>query len=1546
MWRISPAGLVCVFGLVWASEDAAGQQGLLGHWKFDEGQGDLAVDSSGNENDGDIWNADWVKGPFGTALAFDGQGAYVSIPEIAGLDGSDEMTVEAWAWWEGTGKYPNIISGGTWSPGGFLIFVNDNQCSFRLGRPGFSASNHREQWREVSSGLLTPFAMGQWYHLAATFKRPVIKTYVNGQPVGSANWDYPVGHKGDLVIGKWSGAVSHKGLIDEVRVFNRALDAGEITASFKEQATGRSATPQGQTAYKKIPRASQLATAVATFENEFAKLAIGPRGRCTALLDKSTGEDRILRTTPLVWIRQGDKTHRRAKCSFEDGKLTLRFDKAQTTVVVGVTAKPKYFVFRVESVEKKGSGVFSASNRAKGNQEGAEKTPDPFFPDEVTFVDLNLKSCQRVHAMSGLAADDRFGVCLRTLNLETNVQVGRNPPVLTAKAFEEHGFEGAGAALVACPTPQMRSVLQDVVRNEGLPYSALGGPFAQDAAENRGSYVFARVSEKNVDQWIELARRGGIQYIHLSGWEQSLGHYEPREDLFPNGLDGMKAVADRLHEAGLKVGIHTLTGCISPHDPWVRPTPDPRLATDGTFTLKIDLDEKGTEVPIAEPPGNYPTIWAYSSRGNCIRIDDELIHFSVISNEAPYGFFKCQRGAFGTKVAAHKKGAPVHHLIARYGCFIPDEKSTLVDEVAERIANVYNTCGIDQIYMDGAEAMRGWYGIARMRHAIFTRLKRPALVEASCWGHHSWPFHSRVGAWDHPKWGLKRFADDHLAAVQQYRNACLLEAQLGWWVILGPARDWDMEMPDEIEYLCAKALAHDVPLSFQNVSASGTPQNARQDEFFTTIGRYEQLRLANYFAESVKEKLREERQECRLAQADNGDWQLIPTGHDQHKVTGLNDGTSTWTVANRFAAQPARFRIHALYSAFPYDDEQNMVLADFSQDGEFTPAGTGPRVACAVRRGSPDPAETPDRRSPARSETSGRASGSVGRPATTSGEPATMLRFTATNEGDSPVGAWARAVKQFDPVVNMTPYDAIGLWVHGDGKGSLLNLQLTNLPEYFRTLDDHHIKLDFVGWRYFELLLRERDAAAYHDYKWPYGAHCVLHRSPLVRHAVSKLTAYLNNLPPEDEVTCYLSPVKALRTRKVVLQNPTVEIGGKRLMFPVALESGMYIEFESPDDCRVYDERGNLIQLLEPQGDVPILTSNDNKVTFTCEGTEGFRSRAEVTVITCCEPLGDRMPKDRIDWSLLRREYESPRTICALDGRQNEWQVICRSDAGQAGLEIELGVEKVGDKLAAYNAASAVTLESFDAPDASAQTTGQPSTYAYDLQYTSGGCSPDVTQKLTRSSDVVKLGKTSACYTAISTRDDNGGWSVKGKRFKEPVDLSGFAAIGFWLHGDANGQSFKLQLHDADGGWQDMYTTVNFNGWRYCQFDLGAPSLKDLSKIDAVNIYYNGIPAGKTVTCHVDEIRVLREAEPLRDPVLTIAGQRIQFPVAMKAGDKLVLKGVGDCRLYRKTGTVEEVTPEGSAARLSPGPHPVMFSLPNPSPIEFRVTVSLVKVYP
>ena len=139
--------------------------------------------------------------------------------------------------WEAVGRYPNILTGGRWSPGGFLLFVQDATCSFRMGRPGHAASDPGGGWQEISAPLLGKIELGRWYYIAATFKRPNITSYVDGVKVGSATWDYPVGYAGDLLIGRWGGtAECHRGLIDEVKVRNTALSPDEILASYAAEA--------------------------------------------------------------------------------------------------------------------------------------------------------------------------------------------------------------------------------------------------------------------------------------------------------------------------------------------------------------------------------------------------------------------------------------------------------------------------------------------------------------------------------------------------------------------------------------------------------------------------------------------------------------------------------------------------------------------------------------------------------------------------------------------------------------------------------------------------------------------------------------------------------------------------------------------------------------------------------------------------------------------------------------------------------------------------------------------------------------------------------------------------------------------------------------------------------------------------------------------------------------------------------------------------------------------------------------------------------------
>jgi hypothetical protein len=439
---------------------------------------------------------------------------------------------------------------------------------------------------------------------------------------------------------------------------------------------------------------------------------------------------------------------------------------------------------------------------------------------------------------------------------------------------------------------------------------------------------------------------------------------------------------------------------------------------------------------------------------------------------------------------------------------------------------------------------------------------------------------------------LKRFIDVHCRDNERARKTYLLPAELGWWAILGASREHGCERRDEIEYLCCKALAHDSPLSFQGVQVSGRPWCARQDEYLELIGQYERLRLAGYFPEAIRERLRQEKTDFRLVPAGSESWQFVPTDYADHKVTGLGNSSQAWTVVNRYGAQPVKLRIEALYSLQPFDSAAGLVFADCTGSCPFTAGNAASNIKHRIAA-APKQAKV------------GKASAC----------------YEAFNGSDSRRGAWALASKKFTPVFNLGERGGLGVWIHGDGKGELLNLQLTNPTQFWSTCDEHYVKVDFTGWRYFELLFRERDAEQYGDYVWPYGDLYSVYRSPLIYGHVNALNLYFNDLPPRDRAVCYISTVKALPTVKVVLKNPAISVGGRRILFPVALESGCSIEFESPADCRLYDERGALLQRLQPQGDVPTLAAGANALRFTCEGPTGFSTRAKITVINSGVPF-------------------------------------------------------------------------------------------------------------------------------------------------------------------------------------------------------------------------------------------------------------------------------------------------------------------------------------
>ncbi len=103
-----------------------------------------------------------------------------------------------------------------------------------------------------------------------------------------------------------------------------------------------------------------------------------------------------------------------------------------------------------------------------------------------------------------------------------------------------------------------------------------------------------------------------------------------------------------------------------------------------------------------------------------------------------------------------------------------------------------------------------------------------------------------------------------------------------------------------------------------------------------------------------------------------------------------------------------------------------------------------------------------------------------------------------------------------------------------------------------------------------------------------------------------------------------IGTVKALPMVSATINNPSITIGGERLIFPVKMESGMYLEFNSLSNCKLYGTKGEFLKEVKVEGTVPMITSGENKISFTCNGTEGVNSRVQVTVIAKGELLVER----------------------------------------------------------------------------------------------------------------------------------------------------------------------------------------------------------------------------------------------------------------------------------------------------------------------------------
>jgi len=199
--------------------------GLVACYPFD---GD-AKDYSGNGNDGTPFgNVLYVDGKVGRAAQFDGTGSYVSLGTNSSLKMENAVTLATWVKpLLLPDRAANVISDHSMSfNNGKILRLQESRVEFLLGPEGDLEVGY--PWNDTDA----------WKYVVATFDGNYMQFYINGQLVDSVTNSHSIAvNPNPVLIGKSGFDEYFNGLLDDLRIYNRALTEAEIKQLYSASST-------------------------------------------------------------------------------------------------------------------------------------------------------------------------------------------------------------------------------------------------------------------------------------------------------------------------------------------------------------------------------------------------------------------------------------------------------------------------------------------------------------------------------------------------------------------------------------------------------------------------------------------------------------------------------------------------------------------------------------------------------------------------------------------------------------------------------------------------------------------------------------------------------------------------------------------------------------------------------------------------------------------------------------------------------------------------------------------------------------------------------------------------------------------------------------------------------------------------------------------------------------------------------------------------------------------------------------------------------------
>lgn len=551
-------------------------------------------------------------------------------------------------------------------------------------------------------------------------------------------------------------------------------------------------------------------------------------------------------------------------------------------------------------------------------------------PEQVSWGPFPTTIRETIGETVGVVRNAHFAFGIQGLNLKTSAGAGAAEfgSVLHAKTKDrtrerivssvtvpamtgpDAALEGSRIALFGCRAEEALDVIGRIEVAEGLPHPTLDGVWAKVSPEATRSYLIIPFDIRNLDDVLGVAARAGLRYIYHPDPFKSWGHFELLLEGFPEGIESLRRCVERSEAVGVRVGVHTLSNFIHPHDPYVSPVPDPRLVRAGSSRLTAAVDDQVTSIAIADPEPFRNRQWLSTAV-----LGQELIRYDAVSEKEPWVLLGCKRGSFRTTAASHPADAAIGKLWDHpYQVFIPN--LDLQDEITTRLVELFNRAGLRQISFDGLEGCQvtgeGDYAEARFVKKCYDGWQQEVISDSSQLKHFTWHIHTRMN-WGEP-WGkaMREGMPEYRFKNQDYFRRNLLPPMLGWFQIQPASADLEATSLDDVEWVLAKCAGFNAGCAWVT-SVETLKRLGEASAILEAIRQWDRARHLKAFSQEQQARMQDASNEFHLEARGESRWQLTPVAfsprflHRPMPAETQPAAAAPWEVENRFGEQPLRF---------------------------------------------------------------------------------------------------------------------------------------------------------------------------------------------------------------------------------------------------------------------------------------------------------------------------------------------------------------------------------------------------------------------------------------------------------------------------------------------------------------------------------------------------------------------------------------------------------------------------------------------------------------